>query len=397
LIVDVDTHWEATRYADGGHPLEPWLDRLPRGLDSLAFAVAGDLLAALPESQRPSPAELLPRLVARAKERGGPVVLHPRHDSSADERVAWMDRVGIDHCLVNPGGYWQLLELMSSDRAAGARRCNDFLTDQLSGHANRLHAVAVLDFTDLDASVAELERARSRGARAFFLYTVRGRPPGPVSPGHPAWDRVWAAATALGMVAVVHVGNTSSDFAGWADIGWNLPGGAGVGGLVRLANTQRIHAAQNLLSALLYGGVFARHPTLTVLLAELRAGWVPPFVEMLDRQSRSSPALGDWPWELSGDEMLRRNVRLTPLPGFGDADALDVLAQLPDMCVFSSDYPHQEGNVEPIELYRPGIDALDDAVREWFLGGNVAECYARTGDPLPGRGAEPTELPARGV
>src|SRR5439155_25821953 len=31
LIVDVDTHWEATGYAGGGHPLDPWLDRLPSG------------------------------------------------------------------------------------------------------------------------------------------------------------------------------------------------------------------------------------------------------------------------------------------------------------------------------------------------------------------------------
>jgi hypothetical protein len=184
------------------------------------------------------------------------------------------------------------------------------------------------------------------------------------------------------MVAVIHVGNTSSDFSGWADIGWDLPGGAGVAGLARIANTQRVHAAQNLLSALLYGGVFDRHPTLTVLLEEMRVGWVPFFVGMLERQALSSPALGDWPYELSGGEMLRRNVRITPLPGFGDSDALDVLAALPEMCVFSSDYPHQEGNADPIELYRPGLDDLDDTLRTSFMGATMEDCYARMGDPL---------------
>ncbi len=78
-----------------------------------------------------------------------------------------------------------------------------------------------------DAAVDELERARSRGARAFFLYTTKGRPPSNVSPGHPAWDRVWEAATRLGMVAVVHIGNTTPDFTGWADIGWRMPESAG--------------------------------------------------------------------------------------------------------------------------------------------------------------------------
>ena len=58
--------------------------------------------------------------------------------------------------------------------------------------------------------------------------------------------------------------------------------------------------------------------------------------------------------------MLRRNVRVTPLPGLGDTDALEFLAVLPEMCVFSSDFPHLEGNAEPIDLYRPELDTLDE-------------------------------------
>ena len=80
--------------------------------------------------------------------------------------------------------------------------------------------------------------------------------------------------------------------------------------------------------------------------------------------------------------MLRRNVRMTPLPGFGDTDALDVLAQLPEMCVFSSDFPHQEGNAEPIELYRPGSTSSKTRLRASFMGENMQHCYARMGDPL---------------
>ena len=382
MIVDVDTHWEATSYASDEFPLAPWRDRLPGSLDMLAFGIAGDLLRALPADHRPTAMELLPNLVRRAEERGGPIILHPLHDSSPAERISWMDRIGIDHCLVNPGGYWQQLEFLGAERAAGVRRCNDFLGEQLASESDRLHPVAVVDYTDLDVAVEELERARARGARAFFLTTDDGRPSGGVSPGHPSWDPVWSAATRLGMVAVIHVGNTESDFTGWADIGWDLPGGAGVAGLTRLANTQRTHAAQNLLSALLYGGVFARHPTLTVMLEEMRVNWVPPFLQMLERQSVSSPALGDWPWDVSGGDMLRRGVRTTPLPGFGDTDALDVLHALPEVVVWSSDYPHQEGNADPIELYRPALDDLDPELRTSFMGANVEECFARMGDPL---------------
>jgi predicted TIM-barrel fold metal-dependent hydrolase len=382
MIVDVDTHWEATSYASDEFPLAPWRDQLPGSLDMLAFGIAGDLLRALPAEDRPSAMELLPNLVRMAEERGGPIILHPLHDSSPAERVDWMDRIGIDHCLVNPGGYWQQLEFLGPDRAAGVRRCNEFLGAQLASESARLHPVAVVDYADLDGAVEELERARSLGARAFFLSTDNGRPAGGTSPGHPRWDPVWTAATRLGMIAVIHVGNTAADFTGWADIGWNVPGGAGIAGLTRLANTQRIHAAQNLLSALLYGGVFARHPTLTVMLEEMRVNWVPPFLRMLERQSVSSPALGDWPWDVAGGDMLRRNVRVTPLPGFGDVDALEVLAELPEVVVWSSDYPHQEGNADPIELYRPALDDLDADLRRAFMGGTVEDCFARMGDPL---------------
>jgi hypothetical protein len=80
--------------------------------------------------------------------------------------------------------------------------------------------------------------------------------------------------------------------------------------------------------------------------------------------------------------MLRRNVRFTPLPGFGDVEALDVLAALPQMGLFSSDYPHQEGNADPINLYGQPLQDLDQGLRERFLGGNAVDAFARTGDPL---------------
>jgi predicted TIM-barrel fold metal-dependent hydrolase len=382
-IIDVDTHWESTHFDAGEHPLEPWLDRVPSdSVERLAYGIAGDLLRALPTDRRPTGRTLLPALVQRAEERGGPIILHPQHDSTSAERVAWMDRVGIDHCLVNPGGYWQLLDFLGHDRPAGVSRCNDFLSERLADHAGRLHGVAVVDFTDLRAAVAELARARAKGHRAFFLYTVNGRPPSPTPPGHPHWDIVWAAAVDLGMIASIHVGNTAADFTGWADIGWVRPGGGGVTALTRLANTQRIHVAQNLLASLLYGGVFARHPKLTVVLEEMKVGWVPSFIDACTRQSMPSAGLGDWPYDVSGGDMLRRNVKFTPLPGFGDVEALDVVAQLPEMGLFSSDYPHQEGNADPINVYGEALGAFGESLRNQFLGGNATEIFARTGDPL---------------
>ena len=128
--------------------------------------------------------------------------------------------------------------------------------------------------------------------------------------------------------------------------------------------------------------MFHRHPNLTVVLEEMKVGWLPAFVTACDRQAMPSPGLGDWPFDVSGAEMLRRNLRFTPLPGFGDTEALDVVATLPEMAFFSSDYPHQEGNADPVNLYGEPLRALDADLRERFLGGNATDAFARMGDPL---------------
>ena len=158
MIVDVDTHWEATSYASDEFPLAPWRDRLPGSLDMLAFGIAGDLLRALPEADRPSATELLPNLVRMAEERGGPIILHPLHDSSPAERVAWMDRIGIDHCLVNPGGYWQQLEFLGADRAR--RRA------PLQRLPGRAAGVGVRTSASGGGRRLRRRRRRGRGARA---------------------------------------------------------------------------------------------------------------------------------------------------------------------------------------------------------------------------------------
>ena len=75
-------------------------------------------------------------------------------------------------------------------------------------------------------------------------------------------------------------------------------------------NTQRIHAAQNLLCSMLYGGVFARHPDLTVVLEEMKVGWVPSFVDACARQAM--PSVAHW-HSRAGRACLVRDAHLDAL------------------------------------------------------------------------------------
>jgi uncharacterized protein len=78
---------------------------------------------------------------------------------------------------------------------------------------------------------------------------------------------------------------------------------------------------------------------------------------------------------------VRRNIRVTPLP-VAHESPLAAAEALPDVPIFSSDYPHFEGSPDPVGHYDKELAPLSTEARASFLGGNLAECFARTGDPI---------------
>jgi len=62
-----------------------------------------------------------------------------------------------------------------------------------------------------------------------------------------------------------------------------------------------------------------------------------------------------------------------PLPGFGDVEALDVLQRLPEMCLFSSDYPHAEGGRDPLGRFDRSLDGLPPDMVDGFYATNALE------------------------
>src|SRR5205085_164833 len=73
------------------------------------------------------------------------------------------------------------------------------------------------DYADLDWAASELTRMRALGSRIFLVpaYPVDGVPP-----SHPSWDRIWSAATDLGMAPMLHTGFERMRLdPGWANQG----------------------------------------------------------------------------------------------------------------------------------------------------------------------------------
>jgi hypothetical protein len=94
-----------------------------------------------------------------------------------------------------------------------------------------------------------------------------------------------------------------------------------------------------------------------------------------------APLLGDDDLPMTPSECGRRNVRVPPLPSPAQLP-IDALDTRPDVPAFSSDSPHIEANPTPSGHDADALAGLDPDRRAAFLGGTIAEPFARMGDPL---------------
>lgn len=382
-VIDIDTHFEPGRAWLDDHPRLS--ERLPpfSVADATVQAMLGDLLADVPEERRPGRSELLPPMIAailgEEKVEGYGFEGSSMH-SPADPvaRLEWMDRVGIDAANVlclEGAGYARSVDDRDLAREAIAT-CNTWLADQVAGHEVRLMPATSVDLTDMDWALRELERMRGLGSRVVLVDPI----PVPGIPAmNPYFEPLWSAVTDLGMVVQVHVGGGGNRF----DPAWaNHPDGTV---LRQLGAAAGPFAVQLMVNGMVFGGVFDRHPDLTLVIAEYGVHWFAGMVEHMEARGPAVPEseiyMGPYPYELTPAEAVRRHVRVTPLPRRHQSP-LGTLAVLPECVVFSSDYAHNESNPEPTAHYGELLVDLDPGLRSRFLGGNIAECYERMGDPL---------------
>jgi predicted TIM-barrel fold metal-dependent hydrolase len=382
-VIDIDTHFE---------PGRSWLADQPKlaaqlpahtVADATVKAQVGDLLAHVPPDQWPPYEQLLPPGIAAilGEERADGYgfegsSMHAPADPVA--RLAWMDSVGIDAANViclEAAGYARYLDDRELARDA-IRTCNEWLADLVDGNEHRLMPLSTIDATDVVWSVEELARMRARGSRSFLI----GALPAPgYPPMHERYERLWAAAEDLGMIAFVHAGQNPAEYnSAWANYPDTMV-------LRQLGACQNHQAAQLMLNGMVFGGVFDRHPNLTIVIAELGIHWFAGTVEHMESRGPAIPEsavyMGHYPYELTPTEFVRRNVRITPLPR-AHQSPVRLLRQYPECVVFSSDYNHNESNPEPTAHYDALLADVSPELREQFMGGNLVDCYARMGDPI---------------
>lgn len=259
------------------------------------------------------------------------------------------------------------------DFAYGTARAHNRGMIEFCSVDQRLLPTAYVPLVDFDRAAAMAREAIGMGAAALLV--ASGCPPGH-SPSHVGLDPVWAAAQDAGIPVVFHVGGTGDlidehYFVNGLPIPPDFHGGEEN---FRSVDYMGIpHPPAQTLATMTFDGVFERFPTLRIGVIEQGAIWVPSWTRQMESAFDAFARHEDRLKALSlrPTEYVQRQMRFTPYP---TEDVGWIIAQSgPDVCLFSSDYPHVEGGRRPLERFEASLGDADEAVRRRFYCDNFRD------------------------
>jgi predicted TIM-barrel fold metal-dependent hydrolase len=239
----------------------------------------------------------------------------------------------------------------------------------------RLLPVTVVPVGDIDAAIALTRAALDAGTAAIWI----GQYPAGHSPSHVALEPMWAMCAEAGVPVVLHVAGAGENVMSTDYFDNGLPAVPDFhGGDTNFKSIDYLSIplpVMQTLNALIVDGVLMRHPELRIGVIELGATWVPGWMRQLDSAHEAFRKNEErlQRMDLRPSEYVQRQVRVTPYP---HEDAGWTIANTgPDVCLFSSDFPHVEGGRNPIARFERSMDAAGttDAARERFYVENFAD------------------------
>jgi predicted TIM-barrel fold metal-dependent hydrolase len=285
-------------------------------------------------------------------------------------RLADCDADGVDAEILYPTCGLFFFGTSDADyRRACISVYNDWLGEFCAQAPTRLFGLAMLDADDPAWAAEELARGRAMG---FVGGVIPGRPPA----GHYGEERfhvLWKTASELGMPISIHA---FSDREATDRLG---------SGISVVDLMHQVHQMQRTLALFVLAGVLPLFPGLRLVSSEFDAGWVPHFLERLDRLAARHAVGPD-------DQPPSHHVRTQVAFGFQcDHTAIELRSQFgPHALLWGSDYPHVSSfwphSREVLDELLVGVPASERAA---ITGGNAIALY---GLPRMSPRRQPTSL-----
>ena len=268
------------------------------------------------------------------------------------------------------------------DLAYGTARAHNRGMLEFCRADRRLLPTCYVPLADFDRAAAMADEAIDQGAAALLV--ASGCPPGH-SPSHVELDGVWARAQDADIPVVFHVGGTGDlidphYFQNGRPIPPDFHGGEEN---FRSVDYMGIpHPPMQSLATMIFDGVLDRFERLRIGVIEQGAIWLPSWMRQLesafDAFGRHEERLRDL--KLRPSDYVQRQIRATPYPTEDVGWIIDQAG--PDVCLFSSDYPHVEGGRRPIERFEASLGAASEAVRRRFYSDNFLDFIGAAGAHL---------------
>ena len=259
----------------------------------------------------------------------------------------------------------------------------------------RLLPTCYVPLADFERTRALAEESLEMGAAALL---VPSGCPRDHSPSHLGLDPLWALAQEARIPVVFHVGGTGTlidpaYFRNGLPIPPDFHGGE--------ENFRSIDymgipgPPMQTLAALIFDGVLERFPRLKIGVIEQGAVWLPSWMRQMESALEAFGRHEERLRQLSlrPSEYVRRQIRVTPYP---TEDVGWITEQVgPDICLFSTDYPHVEGGRRPFERFERSLGDAPEAVRARFYAHNFVDLM---GNGLPeALRSQPALPPGSGV
>lgn len=247
---------------------------------------------------------------------------------------------------------------------------------------SRLLATCYVPLADFDRAAAMADEAIEQGAAALLV--ASGCPRGH-SPSHIGLDAVWARAQEADIPVVFHVGGTGdlidpNYFRNGLPIPPDFHGGEEN---FRSVDYMGIpHPPMQTLATMIFDGVLDRFERLRIGVIEQGAIWLPSWMRQMEsafdafvRHEERLRAL-----KMRPSDYVRRQIRATPYP---TEDVGWIIEQAgPEVCLFSSDYPHVEGGRRPIERFEASLGDASEETRRRFYSDNFLDLMGSAGAHL---------------
>ena len=261
-----------------------------------------------------------PRERIRADERGYAEIRRGGWDPAA--RLADQDIDGVEFEVLYPSMALPMFGIEDSElQYAVFAAYNDWIAEYAAHDRSRLLGVGMVCLDNIDRAVEELERIARLGLGGALIAVDPGRP----SYGSGRYDRVWAAASALGLPLSMHI-LTSRDGAGYHRLPF-LMTWMGHG-----------HPVQLSITAMLVSGVFHRHPDLKVVSVENDIGWIPHYLYKLGQAFDQFRYMVGYDAPESPRDYFHRNVWFTFQDDPIGVQHLETIGT--HRVMWGSDYPH---------------------------------------------------------